>query len=204
MDSLTAPVVEWNLERGFGYLQLGSDRIFLHIRDLSRRRPPKIGDIIRFKMGFDSKGRSCAVDASHQRNDSRLTVGSFFILLLLLLLPGFALKQLALDPRMAVGYLIGISIITWATYSHDKKRANDGGWRIPESTLHLLELIGGWPAAFLAQRCLRHKSSKKSYKFVFWLIVLLHQYLALDSLQHWKFSKSVVSFVQQYNSKHNR
>ena len=141
------------------------------------------------------------MDASHQQNDSRLTVGSFFLLLLLLLLPGFALKQLALDPRMVGGYLFGISIITWATYSHDKKRANSGGWRVPESTLHLLELLGGWPAAFLAQRRLRHKTSKASFQLTFWLIVLLHQYIALDSVQHWKFSNAALAFVQQHTSR---
>ena len=31
-------------------------------------------------------------------------------------------------------------------------------------TLHTLELIGGWPAAFLAQRWLRHKCSKRSFQ----------------------------------------
>jgi len=41
--------------------------------------------------------------------------------------------------------------------------------------LHLLELLGGWPGAFLAQRRLRHKCSKRRYQFVFWLIVLAYQ-----------------------------
>ncbi|HSH15989.1 MAG TPA: DUF1294 domain-containing protein [Verrucomicrobiae bacterium] len=53
--------------------------------------------------------------------------------------------------------------------------------RVSEANLHLLELLGGWPAALLAQRRLRHKCSKGSYQFMFWLIVLGHQFVAGDS-----------------------
>ena len=37
----------------------------------------------------------------------------------------------------------------------------------PEAMLHLLELLGGWPAAWLAQRVLRHKSRKERYQLAF-------------------------------------
>ena len=86
------------------------------------------------------------------------------------------------------GYLTVISLSTYITYWHDKRRASSGGWRVPEKILHLLELLGGWPLAFVAQRVLHHKSSKKSYQIVFWLIVLLHQLVALDYLLDWRIS----------------
>jgi uncharacterized membrane protein YsdA (DUF1294 family)/cold shock CspA family protein len=194
---LVAPVVEWNYDRGYGFLQKGTMRVFLHIRDFSRRRKqPQIGDIIRFKMGRDAQGRPCAVKASCHKILSGISLRSLFLLALLLVLPAFALKRVAPDPKLLFGYLAGITILTWAAYYHDKKRARSGGWRVPESNLHLLEIIGGWPAAFLAQRCLRHKSSKTSFKVVFWFIVLLHQFIALDSLQHWKFTSAALSSVQ--------
>ncbi len=60
----------------------------------------------------------------------------------------------------------------------------------------MLELIGGWPGAFLAQRVFRHKISKRSYQVEFWIIVLLHQFLALDSLFGWRFTKDVVRFIE--------
>jgi hypothetical protein len=63
--------------------------------------------------------------------------------------------------------------------------------------LHLLELLGGWPGAFLAQRRLRHKSSKGSYLFVFVLIVGLHQFLAIDALRGWPFLKLVSQGLQK-------
>jgi uncharacterized membrane protein YsdA (DUF1294 family) len=43
-----------------------------------------------------------------------------------------------------------------------------------ESTLHLLALAGGWPGALVAQQKLRHKSKKESFRFVFWVTVLLN------------------------------
>jgi uncharacterized membrane protein YsdA (DUF1294 family) len=46
--------------------------------------------------------------------------------------------------------------------------------RIPESRLHLAELLGGWPGAWVAQRLFRHKSAKVRYRVVFWAIVVLH------------------------------
>jgi len=46
--------------------------------------------------------------------------------------------------------------------------------------LHLLELLGGWPAALLSQRILRHKTSKMSYQIILWLLVSLYQFAAFD------------------------
>lgn len=74
-----------------------------------------------------------------------------------------------------IALVYGISsLITFALYGFDKRRAIGGGSRVPERTLHLGELLGGWPGAFLAQRVFRHKTQKASFRRVFWLIVLLH------------------------------
>lgn len=106
----------------------------------------------------------------------------------LLVLPGLALHQHGVDLRWAATYALVIGAATYWAYARDKRSAEQGYWRIQEANLHLLEVIGGWPAAFLAQRRLRHKCSKRSYQFVFWLIVLAYQFIALDSLQQWKFT----------------
>ena len=67
-----------------------------------------------------------------------------------------------------------MSLLTALAYAHDKRQAIRGGWRIPESRLHLLELLGGWPGALVARHWLHHKTQKGSYRLVFWFIVLLH------------------------------
>lgn len=77
----------------------------------------------------------------------------------------------------AVVYLgfVGLtSFITFLLYGFDKRRAVRGGRRIPEKTLHLYALLGGWPGAFLGQRVFRHKTSKLPFLIVFWATVVVH------------------------------
>ena len=194
----SARITEWNAEKGYGFLENNGSRLFLHIRDfLERDRVPRAGDLVRFRVGYDRDGRACAVDATF---DEKLPGGDLSFafgaaLGFLLLLPAFAVIRYAPDLKYALAYIFGISAITWFAYAHDKKRAKTGGWRIPEAQLHLLELLGGWPAAFLAQRYIRHKTKKTSYKVTFWLIVLAYQYFALDSLVQWKLTKQILAVV---------
>jgi uncharacterized membrane protein YsdA (DUF1294 family) len=117
----------------------------------------------------------------------RLRAWHFLLLAVLLTLPGFAVyRELG---AIATGYVAGwstaVSLFTCLIYGWDKRRAREQERREPERMLHLLEFIGGWPGAFLAQRRLRHKSSKPAYQFVFWLIILIYQFVAVESLRGW-------------------
>jgi uncharacterized membrane protein YsdA (DUF1294 family) len=73
-----------------------------------------------------------------------------------------------------VTWYIALSIVTLGAFAMDKRAAAVGRLRIPEKTLHALELLGGWPGAIAGQMLLRHKSSKLSFRVVLWLIVALH------------------------------
>ena len=66
------------------------------------------------------------------------------------------------------------SILTYAAYSKDKSAARNGDWRVSEKTLHLFSVLCGWPGAIIAQQKLRHKTKKTSFRFVFWLTLLLN------------------------------
>lgn len=126
-----------------------------------------------------------------------LTLGLGIQVGLLLFLPTVAIIRFAPDLRYVAAYVVIISVLTWFAYAHDKNRAQTRGWRVAESQLHLLELLGGWPTAFLAQRFLRHKTLKPSYRLTFWSIVIIHQYIALDFLLHWKISSTVAQWFKQ-------
>ena len=101
-------------------------------------------------------------------------------------------------PPAAASAVVLVSLVTWSLYRSDKRKARAGAWRTPESTLHLAELAGGWPAAFLAQRHYRHKIMKPDYQFIFRCIIILHQYAALDFLCGWRFSRGAIEMVRQF------
>jgi uncharacterized membrane protein YsdA (DUF1294 family) len=67
-----------------------------------------------------------------------------------------------------------VSALALVFYGVDKAQAARGGRRVRESTLHLLELLGGWPGALLGMSLFRHKTRKASFLVVTWGIVLLH------------------------------
>ena len=194
----SASIAEWNAAKGFGWLQFGDRRLFLHVRDLERGSvTPRVGDVIRFTVGCDSQGRPCATRAISSRRRHEMPVGSLLLLAGLLVLPAVALDRLPIDLWRLVAYVVVISAITYRAYAEDKRRARTNAWRIAESSLHLMEMLGGWPGAWLAQMWLRHKSSKKGYQFIFWGIILIHQVAAFDSLQGWKIAQEIVEMVQR-------
>lgn len=77
-------------------------------------------------------------------------------------------------PHWVGGVYVGLSLWSFVMYAYDKRQAQTGGWRTPESSLHAVALLGGWPGALLAQQWLRHKSSKLPFRRVFWATVVLN------------------------------
>jgi uncharacterized membrane protein YsdA (DUF1294 family) len=73
-----------------------------------------------------------------------------------------------------LGVVVALSAVSFFMYGWDKRRAQHGGRRIPERTLHALAFCGGWPGALLGQRHFRHKRQKLSFLVVFWALVALH------------------------------
>ena len=77
--------------------------------------------------------------------------------------------------QFLIGYAVVVfvmSLITFCTYGFDKYRAKRERRRVPEKTLHLMALLGGWPGAWLGQKAFRHKTQKASFRLVFWLSVI--------------------------------
>ncbi|MEM9082429.1 MAG: DUF1294 domain-containing protein [Planctomycetota bacterium] len=71
-------------------------------------------------------------------------------------------------------WIAGLSVVSFFAYWLDKHRAARGKRRIPEQTLLLFDLLGGWPGGFLAQRKVRHKNRKLSYQAKYWSVVILN------------------------------
>lgn len=194
----TGRIIEWDANKGFGFLHDGTNRIFIHYRDFAEhRKTPARGDIVAFTVGQDVTGRTCAKEAVITSAAGRLGLRDFFLLALLLIAPAFAIHRLAelFPPLVLIIASTILSAVTYGIYAWDKHQALNNGWRISESTLHLLSFTGGWPGAFLAQRHLRHKTAKLSFRLIFWLTVAAHQYLAADFALNWRIASQIKTWL---------
>lgn len=92
--------------------------------------------------------------------------------LVLVLIGAFEMNR-GLASGLVVGYVV-MSAVTFLAYAADKSAAQAGRFRTQESALHLLEIVGGWPGALIAQRLLRHKTRKQSFQIAYWTCVALN------------------------------
>lgn len=72
-------------------------------------------------------------------------------------MPDFAFAELA------IYYFIAINFLAFAAFGWDKAQAESGGWRVRESTLVSLALLGGLPGALGGRALFRHKTRKKAF-----------------------------------------
>ena len=98
----------------------------------------------------------------------RLFLGAGFYGVLILLAATESLSWLL------VGWYVVLGIITDMMYAKDKTAAQRDDWRTPESTLHLLSVLGGWVGALVAQTYLRHKSQKPEFRLMYYLTVVIN------------------------------
>lgn len=70
-------------------------------------------------------------------------------------------------------YLIIINLISFLAMFIDKKKAQKGKWRIKESTLLILALIGGSIGAISGMYIFHHKTQKPRFYIGFPIIIIL-------------------------------
>ncbi len=85
-----------------------------------------------------------------------------------------ALVRWAELPALVFWTYVVVGVVAFVAYAVDKSAAVGRRRRIPESALHLVAWIGGWPGALVAQRVLRHKTRKPAFQIVFWSAVAAH------------------------------
>ncbi|WP_297833688.1 DUF1294 domain-containing protein [Thermomonas sp.] len=179
-------LVEWNDERGYGFIvsiDEPQSRYFLHIHEYRRMgRRPEPGEILRFvpEQQADGRWRAVkvirAVSAAHRQTRAGINQKRYRSSPLTWLPPILVFAFCCLlgstwwkdqIPGIVLIALAILNPVTFIIYWIDKRAAQVSARRTAEKTLHLLELLGGWPAAWLAQVLLRHKSRKENYRYVF-------------------------------------
>ena len=84
-----------------------------------------------------------------------------------------------ITPKNVIIYLIAINLLLFLTMYKDKKRAETNQWRIKESTLLILALIGGSIGGILGIYVFRHKTKKAYFTIGFPIILILQIILVL-------------------------
>ena len=191
-------VQDWNDVRGYGFiapLDATGDgaRTFFHIRDYQQAgRRPEQGELVKYAVTRQSDGRWRAREvrravrsainpglskpaprpykAPYPAASDLLRTG---LVLAYIAFIAWAIGRGMLTPEMTFIPAVAC-IVTFMAYAAHKHFAQSNRWRIPEANLHLLEFLGGWPGALFAQRALRHKTRKASYRIVFWMMVVLN------------------------------
>ena len=84
-------------------------------------------------------------------------------------------------PTNLTAALIALNLVTFAMFGIDKAKAETGAWRVAESTLLMLALLGGTLGAYAGRALFRHKTRKQPFGANLLAIAVL-QVLALGAL----------------------
>ncbi|OEO33258.1 hypothetical protein VW23_007680 [Devosia insulae DS-56] len=206
MARQSGELVQWNDERGFGFIAADDgERRFVHISDIGRiATRPRVGDRVSFTLGRGSDGRLAAKDVkiaganplnveARRRGAPTPTapsiggrgVGAGSIVALAL--ADYLLGRVPV--WLPIAYLV-LGAVSIAVYWFDKRAAETDRWRVTEKSLHLIDAIGGIAGGLVAQQLLRHKTSKQSFIVVTMLIAVVHvAVLASLGLGWWTFAE---------------
>jgi uncharacterized membrane protein YsdA (DUF1294 family)/cold shock CspA family protein len=189
-------IVAWDGKRGFGWLECEGERLFVHLREFKGTEiEPGLGVEFPFVVGTDVQGRPCAKGVDACLINGRVNFRGWFLLAALMFWPVAGMTHLPVAWWLPLLQMAIFSAVTYKLYAYDKRQAILYAWRVPQTIMHLGELAGGWPGAFIAQKRLRHKSSKKSYQSIFWGIILIYQVVGADLVFDNKFSKELWEFM---------
>ena len=86
--------------------------------------------------------------------------------------------------KILLVYILCVSIIAFAAYGIDKRKAEKNKWRIPESVLIMLAVLGGSVGALAGMLVFHHKTKKAKFVIGIPVILLLQAAAALILLMH--------------------
>ena len=76
--------------------------------------------------------------------------------------------------RIILIYLAVITVMTFLMFGVDKWKARRDKWRIRETSLLLLALLGGSLGAWIGMKVWHHKTKHKKFKYCIPLILVVH------------------------------
>ncbi len=71
-------------------------------------------------------------------------------------------------------YLLIINVVNFVLFGVDKKRARKREWRIPESALLFISLLGGALGGIIGMNFYKHKTKKMKFTIAMPIILILN------------------------------
>lgn len=191
-------LVEWFDDKGYGFIQPNDEakgRVFLHIKDFAQKGPrPILGCALEYNVQVDADGRYKAKQVSYlkasqtqksgrstpqdqSKSAQKLQPMQILSIAYIIVLAG--LTVFGLLNGMVLLLISMMNVMSYWFYAQDKEAAQQGNRRVPENTLHILSFLGGWPAAWLAQQRLRHKTQKQPFRKIYFCTIFLNILLIL-------------------------
>ncbi|MBJ9901423.1 DUF1294 domain-containing protein [Acinetobacter bereziniae] len=194
-------LVEWFDDKGYGFIQPNDglkERVFLHIKDFAQKGPrPIVGCALEYVVQLDGQGRYKAKQVTYLKatqtvhaktnRTSQNTLNAqkasslqpMQIICIVYIVVLAILSISGLLNGMILLFVSIINVMTYWFYSQDKEAAQMNQRRVPENTLHILAFLGGWPAAWLAQQRLRHKTQKQPFRNIYFCTIVFNILLIL-------------------------
>lgn len=181
-------LVSWNDERGFGFIapEGGGQDVFVHASAFAKEgRHIEIGHTYEFDLEIGKDGRPKAKRITSMPVAVEVKAGPSLLSKVMqrgprmLVIPAFLFIVLAIASVQPVStnwfIIYGVaSVACFAGYGLDKLAASQKQWRVSETILLLIGLVGGWPGGILGQEVFRHKTQKKTFRTLFWMSVAIN------------------------------
>ncbi len=181
-------LVSWNDERGFGFITPvgGGQDVFVHASAFAKEgRHIEVGLDYDFDLEIGKDGRPKAKRITSAPVAFEVKAGPSLLSKVLqrgprmLVIPAFLFIALAIhsvqgiSPNWFVIYGVA-SVACFTGYGLDKLAASHKQWRVSETILLMIGLVGGWPGGILGQEVFRHKTQKKTFRTLFWMSVAIN------------------------------
>ena len=76
--------------------------------------------------------------------------------------------------KIVIGYYLIINLVLLVLMAYDKACAKKDKWRIPESTLFIVALLGGGVGGLLGMFLFKHKKRKPQFYIIYIISIILH------------------------------